>query len=183
MAGLTKSIRRTDRYAIGGIAVVLSFNTFLASGLNAAAITRGQANLGGAQDGPITGIDVDDTVKIVRLEFEENEALFSDNTTIGANKFPKHQLGLKFNGRDADKNAAIQALDLTRTTHVAKLHDGQIVLLGGRNGLIAEKSDSGAGAKAEDFFGYDVLLSGAETEKAPIVPLAVFEALAALVTT
>lgn len=176
MAGLTKSIRRPAKYAIGGIAVVLAFDTFLASGLNAATVTRDVS-------GAITDIEVDAAAKVVRLEFEENEALFSDNTTIGANKFPKHTLGLKFNGRSTDQNEAIKALDLNRTTHVVKLHGGQCVLLGGQNGLIAEKSDSGAGAKSEDFFGYDVTLSGAELEKAPIVPESVFEVLAALVTT
>lgn len=174
---LTKSIRKTNVYAIGGIAVILGFATKLASGVNALTITR----TGSPINGPITGLALAAGVEVVRLEFEENEALFSDNTTFGANKFPKHQLGMKFNGRDATRNEVIQSLDLERNTFLAKLHSGQVVLLGGVNGLTGEKSDSGAGAKAEDFFGYDVLLSGAELEKAPVVPEAEFVEFAALV--
>lgn len=172
---LTKSIRKTNTYAIGGIIAVLGFNTKLANGVNALTITR-------AADGKtITNLALAAGHAVVRLEFEENEALFSDNTTFGANRFPKHQLGLKFNGRDALRNEVIQSLDLERNTFLAKLASGQTVLLGGLNGLVGEKSDSGAGAKSEDFFGYDVLLSGAELEKAPVVPEADFAEFAALV--
>ena len=165
---LNKSIRKTEQYTLGGIIVVLAFATKLPNGVNALTITRTD------RKSPITDLALDASVEVVRLEFEENEALFSDNTTFGANKFPKHQLGMKFSGRDGDKNAVIESLDLTRNTFLAKLASGAVVLLGGVNGLTGEKSDSGAGAKSEDFFGYDVLLSGAETEKAPVVPESVF---------
>ncbi len=171
---LSKSIRRIDKYNIGGIAVILAFATKLATGVNALTITRGAGKI-------ITGLALAAGHPVVRLEFEENEALFSDNTVIGANKFPKHQLGMKFSGRDADKNEVIEKLDLSRNSFLAKLHSGEVVLLGGVNGLIAEKSDSGAGAKSEDFNGYDVLLSGGELEKAPVVPEAEFVEFAALV--
>ncbi|HEX8656121.1 MAG TPA: hypothetical protein VF690_01225 [Hymenobacter sp.] len=172
---LSKSIRRVDQYQMGGITVVLGFATRLANGVNALTITRG------ADGKSITGLALAAGHPVVRLEFDENEALFSDNTTIGANRFPKHQLGMKFNGRDADKNAVIEKLDLTRNTFLVRLQSGQTVLLGGVNGLIAEKSDSGAGAKLEDFNGYDVLLSGGELEKAPVVPDAEFVEFSALV--
>lgn len=169
---LNQSIRKTQQYAIGGISVVLGFDTHLPNGLNALEIVRASI------DAPITALNLEASVDVIRLEFEENEALFSDNTVIGANRFPKHQLGMKFSGRDGEKNAIIKAMDLNRGTYVAKLTTGQIVLLGGVNGLTSEKSDSGAGAKNEDFNGYDVLLGGAELEKAPIVPAAVFTTLA-----
>lgn len=165
---LNKSIRRTSKYGIGGITVVLGFATKLPNGVNALTINRG------ANGKTITGLALAPGVDVVRLEFEENECLFSDNTTFGANKFPKHILGMKFSGRDDDKNETIEALDLERNTFLARLFSGQVVLLGGVNGLTGEKSDSGAGAKNEDFFGYDVTISGAELEKAPVVPEAVF---------
>lgn len=168
---LTKSIRRSEEYAIGGVAVVLAFDTLLPNGKNAATITRGV-------DGGILTIELATGFLPVRLEFEENEALFSDNTTFGANKFPKHTLGLKFNGRDQTKNAIIKTLELNRCSFVVRLHSGAIVALGIVNGLTGEKSDSGAGAKSEDFFGYDVTLSGAELEKAPTVDQAAFDDLA-----
>lgn len=181
MAKLNKNIRRSSKYAVGGISVVLAFDTFLASGLNALTIVRDATTVTSTFLGVINNLTIFAGHPVVRLEFEENEALFSDNTVIGANKFPKHSLGLKFSGRDSVKNEIIQTLDLNRTSFLAKLSNGEVVLLGGVNGLIAEKSDSGAGAKNEDFTGYDILLSGAELEKAPLVPAAEFAEFAALV--
>lgn len=172
LAGLTVSQRRTIAYKLGGIAVALAFNTFTDTGANQATLD-------------VTGLilTVATGATIVRLEFEENEALYSDNTVIGANRFPKHIVGYKFAGRSNALNDLAKSFDLLRTTHVVKTHSGECLVLGMQNGLIAEKDDSGAAGKFEDFNGFDVVLSGGETAKAFLISLTEFNALAARVTT
>jgi hypothetical protein len=171
LAGLTVSQRRTISYKTGGLAVALAFNTFDATGANQATVDA------------TNKLTVATGAVIVRLEFEENEGLYSDSTTIGANRFPKHTVGYKFAGRSQSLNDLAVTLDLLRTTHVVKTRGGEFLVLGLTNGLIAEKDDSTSGAKLEDFNGFDVVLSGGETAKALVIDEATFLALATRVTT
>lgn len=173
LAGLTVSTRRVNKYKLGGIAVALGFNTLTDTGVSQATVDSATGLVLTVATGAV----------ITRHEFDENEALYSDNTVIGTNRFPKHLLGMKFGGRSNGLNTLAKTLDLVRTTWVVKTHNGECVVLGLTNGLISEKNDSGAGAKSEDFSGFDVVLSGGETEKALVISQAEFDALAARVTT
>ncbi len=171
MPALSASVKRSEKYAIGGVATVLAWPTFLADGSPNATYTF-------ATDGQVTAITLDSNGSTpFLLESEVETASFSDNVQIGVNRFPKPTVGLKFNGRSDGLNKALMALDLSRHTFCLKLQSGKIVLVGGENGLVAEKSESGAGATAPDFFGYDLVVSGAEVTRAPTVALSVFQGL------
>jgi hypothetical protein len=169
LAGLTTSITRTPQYKLGGISQALGFNTFTDKKLN-----QGSVDAAGV-------LTVAAGAKVVSLDFEENSALYSDDTTIGNNRFPKHLFGFKLGGRTQVLNDAGMTFDLVRTTWVIKTRTNEYLVLGLENGLISEQNKSGAGAAGEDFNGFDVVLSGGEVTKALIIDKATFDALAARV--
>lgn len=168
---LTKSIRTESKYKLGGIATLLVWATKTSAGIPQASVD--------AASGAFTlapGADV------FRLEFDENSCLYSDNTTIGTNTYPKHLVGMKFGGRTKDLNDASKAFDLGRHSFAARTFTGECVVLGISNGLKSEKNDSGAGATPDDFNGFDIVVSGGEVEKAAIITAAEFATLAGRVT-
>jgi hypothetical protein len=167
MPGLTKSLRSEAKYKLGGITTLLAWVTKTSAGIPQASInpTTGAFTLA-------TGADV------FRLEFDENSCLYSDNTTIGTNTYPKHLVGMKFGGRTQDLNDAAKAFDLGRHSFAARTFTGEYVVIGLSNGLKSEKNDSGAGATTDDFNGFDIVVSGGEVEKAAIITEAEFLALA-----
>lgn len=169
LARLALNILRTPQYKLGGVAVALGFNTFTNAGISQATVDAATGKI----------LTVAAGADIIRMEFEENTALYSDNTKIGNNRYPLHQFGFKLAGRTQLLNDTAVVLDLSRTTWVLKTHTGEYVVLGLSNGLISEKNDSGAGAGTDDFNGFDVLLSGGETAKALLIDKATFDALAA----
>lgn len=169
LAGLTKNYTRDAKYKLGGVAVALGFNTFTDAGLNQASV----------DDATGLVLTVAQDAKIVRIDFEENSAMFSDDTKIGNNRYPEHQLMLKLGGRNAALNEMAKTFDLVRTSWFLKTKSGECLALGAQNGLVASQNKSGAGAGADDFNGYDVVLLGGETTKARIITTAEFDALAA----
>lgn len=171
LAGLTKSYARTAKYKLGGVAVALGFNTFTDTGLNQASV----------DDATGLVLTVAAGATIVRLDFEENTAMFSDDTKIGNNRYPEHMFGFKLGGRSNDLNELAKTFDLKRTTFVLKTHTGECVVVGLQNGLVSSQNKSGAGAGTDDFNGFDVVLSGGETAKALVISKADFDALAARV--
>jgi hypothetical protein len=166
MPGL-KTIRRASEYKLGGIATLLAWPTKTAGGIPQASVDPATKAFTLA-----TGADVS------RLEFEENTCLYSDNTTIGTNRYPKHIIGMKLAGRTDDLNEVAKALDLSRNSFAVKTFTGENLVLGMSNGLVAEKDESGAGATTDDFNGFDLVLSGGETTKAILITDAEFAALA-----
>jgi hypothetical protein len=168
---LSKSIRSESKYKLGGISTLLVWATKTASGIPQASVD------------PLTkAFTLAPAATVFRLEFEENSCLYSDNTTIGTNIYPKHIVGMKFAGRTQDLNDAAKAFDLSRHTFAARTFTGEYVVLGLSNGLKSEKNDSGAGATTDDFNGFDTVVSGGEVEKATIIAEADFLALAGRVT-
>ena len=170
MPALSKSVKRTSAYSFGGVPLVYAWPTFTPEGLNSATYTY-------ATDGSVATIIFDDNITPFLLEAEVETVAYSDNVQIGANRFPKHTVAMKFAGRSDGLNAVMAAFDLGRTTFCLQSATGKIVLVGGQNGLIAEKSESGAGATSTDFAGYDVVLSGAETKRIPTVDADAFAGL------
>lgn len=162
MPALSKSVTRTSAYSIGGVVTVLAWPTFTPEGINSTTYTY-------ATDGSVATIVMEDNITPFKLEAEIKSAAFSDNVQIGNNRFPKHSVSLKFAGRSDGLNTVLKAFDLDRHTFCLKLASGKVVLVGGQNGLTSEKSESGAGANDDDFAGYDLVLSGAETSRAPTV--------------
>ena len=169
MPPLAKSLRTASQYKLGGISTLLAWATKTTGGIPQATVTAGVFTLA-------TGADV------FRLEFDENSCLYSDNTTIGTNTYPKHLVGMKFGGRTQDLNDAAKAFDLHRHSFAARTFTGEYVVIGMSNGLKSEKNDSGAGATTDDFNGFDVVVSGGEVEKVTIITEAEFLALAGRVT-
>lgn len=171
MPGLTKSIRTSPKYKMGGISTLLAWATKTAGGIPQASVdaTSGAFTLAPGAD-------------VFRLEFEENSCLYSDNTTIGVNTYPKHLVGMKFAGRTKELNEAAKAFDLGRHSFAGRTFTGEYVVVGMSNGLRSEKNESGAGATTEDFNGFDIVLSGGEVEKATIITEAEFNVLAGRVT-
>jgi hypothetical protein len=167
MPGLNKSLRRTDEYKLGGIATLLAWVTKTAGGIPQASV-----------DPTTKAFTLAPGADVFRLEFEENSCLYSDNTTIGTNVYPKHIVGMKFGGRTQDLNDAAKAFDLTRHSFAALTFTGEYVALGLKNGLKSEKNDSGAGATTDDFNGFDIVVSGGETSKATIITADEFATLA-----
>jgi hypothetical protein len=167
LAGLTTSIVRTPSYKLGGVSQALGFNTFTPKKLNQGSLDA---------DGKLI---VSADAKIISMDFEENSCLYSDDTTIGVNRFPLHVLGFKLGGRTQELNDAGMTFDLVRTTWVIKTRSGAYLVLGLENGLIASQNKSGAGAAYEDFDGFDVVIGGGEITKAIIIDKATFDALAA----
>lgn len=166
MPGLTKSTRRTSTYKLGGVSVALGWDTKTAGGIAQASVDAAGA------------FTLAPGATVTRHEFEENTCLYSDNTTFGVNKYPKHVLGMKFAGRSQDLNDLAVTLDLTRTSWAVKTFTGENLVLGMSNGLTGEKDESGAGATTDDFNGFDVVISGGEVTKAIIITDAEFAALA-----
>lgn len=173
LAGLTVSFARSSAYKMGGVAVALGFNTFTDAGLNQASVDTATGLVLTVAVGAV----------IVRMDFDENTASFSDDTKIGNNRYPEHVFGFKLGGRTQAQNTLAKNLDLRRTTWVLRTHDGINVVLGLRNGLISSQGKSGAGATADDFSGMDYVLTGGEIEKALVIDDATFDALIARVTT
>lgn len=149
---------------------VIAWSTFQPDGSPTATYTT-------ALDGSITAITVVTDQAFV-LEGEYNETSFSDNTTLGTNKFPVHLLTIKFAGRSEALNEQIKYIDLGKHTFLIKSGE-KAVLLGREFGMTASQSNSGSGAKAEDFFGYDIQVSGPQLEKARVVALSVYNAVLA----
>ncbi len=170
MPALSNSVKRNSAYSFGGIVTVLAWPTFTPEGLNSATYTY-------ATNGAVATVVMDNNITPYLLEAEVETVSFSDNVQIGVNRFPKHSISLKFSGRSDGLNTVLKAFDLGRHTFCIKSATGKIVLIGGQNGLTAEKSDSGAGAGSTDFAGYDVTLSGAETSRAPTVAADAFTGL------
>ena len=169
MPGLTKNTRRASVYKQGGISVALGWDTTTPAGIAQASVDNtGAFTLA-------TGATV------TRHEFEENTCMFSDNTTIGTNRYPKHMLGFKFAGRNAGLTDLAVTLDLKRTSWAIRTFTGEYLVLGMKNGLISEKGESGAGATTDDFNGFDYVISGGETTKAVLITEAEFNALTARV--
>jgi hypothetical protein len=173
MPGLVKSTRRTDDYRMGGVTVALGWDTFGPTGIAQSSVDKATGKV----------LTVGTDAVITRHEFEENSCSYSDNTTIGNNRYPKHLLGMKLAGRTDDLNTLAKTFDLKRTTWAVATRSGEYVVLGLRGGLIAEKDDSGAGAGLDDFNGYDVVLAGGEIAKALVIDEETFNALATRVTT
>jgi hypothetical protein len=171
---VSKSLRRTSQYQIGGALALIVFPTLSDNGVNNLTVTRDAGGI-------ITGLALATGVQPQILEFEDGTCGWSDNTTIGTNKYPKHTVGLKYAGRSDAANEVVTALDLGRHSALVKTKNGKCVLLGEKNGLTAEKNESGAGAGADDFAGYDLVISGPELAKAPLVPITEFNTLAGLV--
>ncbi len=170
MPSLSKSVKHSSKYAFGGVPVVYAWPTFTPEGINSATYTY-------ATDGSVATIIFDDNITPFLLEAEVETVSYSDNVQIGVNRYPKHTVAMKFSGRSDGLNTVTAAFDLGRTTFCLQSAMGKIVLVGGTNGLIAEKSESGAGATAGDFAGYDVVLSGAEITRIPTVAADAFAGL------
>ncbi|MGI4834629.1 MAG: hypothetical protein ACRYFK_14330 [Janthinobacterium lividum] len=166
LAGLALNIRTQPKYKSGGIVAAIGWNTLAANKL-------AQTTLD--ENGKLV---VAAGAKLIAMDFDENSASYSDDTTIGNNRFPKHQFGFKLGGRTQALNDAALTFDLVRTTWALKTRTGEFVVLGMQGGLISEQNKSGAGAGLEDFNGFDVVLSGGETAKAFIIDEAQFNALA-----
>jgi hypothetical protein len=171
LAGLTTNTRRTPKYTLGGISTALGWNTLTAAGLPQATVDAATGKVLTVATGAI----------ITRHEFDENSCLYSDDTVIGNNRYPKHLLGMKLGGRSSTLNDVAKTFDLVRTTWAVKTRSGEFLVLGMSNGLISEKNASGAGAGEGDFNGFDVVLSGGETAKAFVIDETAFNALAARV--
>lgn len=168
LAGLTASQVREAKYIIGGIAQALGVNTFAGKKLNNVSFD------------PTSGaVTVATGAVIVSVDPEENTLGYSDDTKIGNNRYPEHSLMLKLGGRNKALNDMAQTFDLVRTTWFVKTKSGECLVLGAKNGLVASQNKSGAGAGADDFNGFDVILLGGETTKAVLITETEFDALAA----
>jgi hypothetical protein len=173
MPGLTKSTRRVDVYRMGGVVVALGWDTLAPTGIAQSSVDKATGKILTVATGAI----------ITRHEFEENSCSYSDSTTIGNNRYPKHLLGMKLAGRTDDLNEIAKTFDLKRTTWAVATRSGEYLVLGLKGGLVSEKNESGAGAGLDDFNGFDVVLSGGEIAKALVIDEETFNALATRVTT
>ena len=177
---LSKSVKKLPKYAQGGIQLAIAVSTLNEQGLPNLQITR-EADPDDAEAEIIKTIAVRAGATLIRLEFEDDSASYSDSTQFGTNTYPKHSIGYKFAGKSKVLDKLSKVADLTRTTHIVKTRMGECVIVGAENGLRNEKNDSGSGAAAGDLNGFDMVISGAETRKAEIITLAQFETLLAQV--
>lgn len=170
MPGLT-SFRRASSYKQGGVSTLLAWATKTAGGIPQASVdaTTGAFTLASGAD-------------VFLMEFEENTCSYSDTTTIGTNRYPKHQISMKLAGRTQVLNDIAKAFDLTRTSFAVRTFTGEYLVIGMSNGLVTEKNESGAGATTDDFNGFDIVLSGGEITKAVLITEAEFNALSGRVT-
>lgn len=175
---LSSSVRKQPKYSQGGIVLAIAVSTLNANGLNNLVIGR-KADTENPDNELIDTLSLRAGATIHRLEFEDDQAYYNDSTQFGASIYPKHAVGYKFAGKTPALDAFSKVTDLTRTTHLVKTREGVCVLVGGDNGLKNEKNESGSGTASGDFNGFDLVISGAESRKAEIVPLALFEALLA----
>lgn len=179
---LSSSTVRVSKYAQGGILLALAISTLNAQGQNNLKVTR-VADAENEGEEKIDALELIVGASIHRQEFEDDQAFYSDSTQFGANTYPKHSIGVKFAGKSGKLDKLAKICDLSRTTWLVKTRFGDWVLVGGDNGLRNEKNDSGSGTAPGDFNGLDMVLSGAETRKAEIVPKQVAEALLAQIDT
>ncbi|TGE08253.1 hypothetical protein [Hymenobacter fodinae] len=180
---LGKSITRVARYAQGGLALAIALSTLTDKGLSSLLIERepDPENGEGAEKIKTISLRPDAGVTIHRLEFEDDQAYYSDATQFGNNTYPKHAIGYKFAGKTRALDAFSKVADLTRTTHICKTRMGDYVIVGADNGLRNEKNDSGSGTAPGDFNGFDMVISGAESRKAELLTKEQFEGLLAQV--
>ncbi|MBA9076071.1 hypothetical protein [Rufibacter quisquiliarum] len=175
MAKLTKSIRKENGYALGGLTQILAFATFLANGITpSATLTFGA-------DGLVSDIDLNEAVKPVLIESEEDKANFTDNLAIGAGRYKTQTLGFNLAGMSAAKSKALEDIDLVKHSYVVRAKSGKYFLLGAKNGLIASQNNAGVGAGVGDANGYDIIVGGAENGPALEVSEAAWAALSLLV--
>jgi len=176
MSKLSRSIIKEARYGTGGVALALALSTFNEKGQNFLAIER-EDDPDNPKKKRIKGITLREGATIHRLDFEDGSCSYTDGTQFGNNIYPKHAVNYKFAGKTAQLDAFAETVDLSKTTHLLRTKLGTVVILGAENGLQAEKDESGSGAAAGDFNGYDITVAGAEARKAEIVPEAVWLAL------
>ncbi|MDF7810754.1 hypothetical protein [Hymenobacter sp. YC55] len=175
---LSKSHKRVARYSQGGLSLLIALSTLNAAGLSNLIITR-VPDPEDADEEIISDIKLRAGATIHRYEFEEDQAYYSDSTQFGNNIYPKHMLGVKFAGKTVGLNRLSKVADLTRVTGICKTRMGEVVIVGADNGLKNEQNNSGSGSAGGDFNGFDMVMGGAESRKAELVPLPVFEALLA----
>jgi hypothetical protein len=174
MSKLTKNIRRSNQYQIGGVAVLIGIDTF-ENGKNTLVVTPGTAGA----DGTValaTGI----TSKPVVIEFEEggdNVCSFNDNTAFGTNTYLVPTVGFKISGRSNALNEVMKAFDLGRTSFAIKTKTGEYLVVGAKNGLKATQNNSGGDGTPAGFFGYDLVMTGGEIERSTSITEASFESL------
>lgn len=171
---LSKSYKRTQGYAVGGITTLIAINT-RENGKKTLTITRTGAVI------TDIALAVGATVKPRLLEAEPGEAAFTQPTQIGANRFLKPTIALKFGGYSDQLSEMAEVFDLDKTTFAIELAGGIKLLVGEQNGLTAEATSSNAGGKSEDFAGLDTTLSGAEIKRAAIITDEAWDDLLALV--
>ena len=74
---------------MGGVTVALALDALTASGISQASVDEATGKVLTIAAGAV----------ITRHEFEENTCSYSDSTTIGNNRYPKHLIGFKLAGR------------------------------------------------------------------------------------
>lgn len=177
MNSLTKNIRRSSIYSQGGISRMLAFTTFLANGLTPTATNTKDG------DGKITTITLDGTQKTYVLEFDEDNAGFTQNLVVGNNKHIKQAITMRFSFMDEDRNQMVKNFDLGKHTFAVATKTGKFFLLGEQNGLVSETNDSGSGSAPGDLNGYNITVSGVENGRAIELTKAAWDQLIAAVYT
>ncbi len=179
MPAIAKNIRKTGKYAIGGVLAAIAWPTTIpATGARSATYTGTAPAVSGIA---LTAL-IDDGGAPVLMEPEDGKAFYTDNVAIGNNTNLKPTFGGQFAALSDDLNVIAKAMDLTRHTYLVKTFMGKYKLLGRENGLKSEKNDSGAQAGNDGFAGFDFVVSGAELDRAPDVPESVWNSLLALCT-
>lgn len=176
MPGLTKSLRTTAGYATGGVTGILAIPTFLDDKTPGFTVQRDPATK------LVTGITPLGDNKFVLIDPAEASCSWADNLKTGANRYRQHSVSLKYGDVSDEASEQAKALSLGHHTFLLKTKIEKAVLLGEKNGLTAEKDDSGAGATNDDLAGHDLTLSSAEIVHAAIMPASVFDTIAATVT-
>lgn len=174
--GLSKSLRKTDGYSIGGVIGILAISTLLENKTAGFTVQRDPATK------EVTGITPLGDNKFVIIDAEDATCLWADDLKVGANKYREHQVGFKFGDISDDTSEQMKALSLGKHTFLLLTKTDKAVLLGEKNGLTATTQKTGAGATNDDLAGSDLLLAGGEIVHAAVMPVDVFRTIAATVT-
>lgn len=179
MAKLTKSIKRGNTYAMGGVTAIIAFPTFAANGIT----PNATLTIDATNTKLVTNIALAAGCVPVSLESELDQANFTDNLTVGTSRYIAQALGFTLAGMDSEKNKAVEDLDLVLHSFAVKTRRGKYFLLGEKNGLIASQNNAGSGSAIGDLDGYQIIVGGAEVGRAKELSEAAWAALTLLVTT
>lgn len=102
--------------------------------------------------------------RFFEIQFAQGNASGSGNLTVSnGNHFFPQSVNFKIGSAGLDEARLVEELALGYVVVVLKTNDGLLKVFGKENGLQATQANYTSGAVFEDFAGFDVILSGAET--------------------